>query len=258
MTFNVAAEAYGQFMGRYSEPLGALFADWVGVRQGDRVLDVGSGPGALTATLVDRLGVANVAAVEPSPPFVEAVSARFPDLEVHGAPAEKLPFGDDLFDAAMAQLVVHFMTDPVTGLAEMARVTRPDGQVAACVWDLAGDRSPLSPFWRAVHHLDPLAADESERAGTRDGHLAQLATEAGITAIESTELAVTVTHPSFEEWWEPFTFGVGPAGDYVASLDEVGRDALRDECRAELSAGGAGGDGPFEVTAIAWAFRGRS
>lgn len=255
MTFDVAGEAYGRFMGRYSEPLGAVFADWVGVRHGDRVLDVGCGPGALTAALIDRIGVANVAAVEPSAPFVESVRGRFPDLDVHNSPAEQLPFGDDLFDATMAQLVVHFMQDPVTGLAEMARVTRRDGRVAACVWDLAGDRSPISPFWAAVHRLDPLAADESKRAGARKGDLADLAAQAGLSEIESTELTVTVAHPSVEEWWEPFTLGVGPAGDYVASLDEFGRAALRDECRAGL---GAVGDGPFEVTAVAWAIRGRA
>lgn len=253
VTFEVAAEAYGRFMGRYSEPLGAVFADWVGVRRGERALDVGSGPGALTAVLVGRLGVANVAAVDPSPPFVEAVGARFPGLEVHRAPAEQLPFGDGLFDQTLAQLVVHFMQDPVTGLAEMARVTRRGGRVSACTWDLAGDRSPLNPLWSAARRLDPRITDESHLAGAREGQLAALATEAGLTDVESGEVAVTITHPSFDEWWEPFTLGVGPAGDYVKSLDAEARSALREECRA-----GFGGDGPFEVTAVAWAVRARA
>ncbi|WP_404386535.1 methyltransferase domain-containing protein [Knoellia locipacati] len=253
MTFDVAGEAYGRFMGRYSEPLGPVFADWVGVRRGDRVLDVGCGPGALTAELIDRVGVNHVAAVDPSAPFVESVRQRFPDLEVHRSPAEQLPFDDGLFDQTLAQLVVHFMQDPVTGLGEMARVTRRGGLVAACTWDLAGDRSPLSHLWSTVRRIDPLVGDESHLPGAREGHLVQLATEAGLVDVESTELSVTVTHPDFDEWWEPFTLGVGPAGDYVASLDPRSRDELRDECREGFPA-----DGPFDVTAVAWAVRGRA
>ena len=253
MTFDVAGEAYGRFMGRYSEPLGPVFADWVGVRRGERVLDVGCGPGALTSALIDRVGVQNVAAVDPSPPFVESISQRFPDLEVHRAPAEQLPFDDARFDATLAQLVVHFMQDPVTGIGEMARVTTRGGWVAACTWDLAGDRSPLAPLWSSVRRIDPLVQNESHLPGAREGHLAELATTAGLRDVESTELSVTVTHPGFDEWWEPFTLGVGPAGDYVASLDPRSRDALRDECRAEFPA-----EGPFDVTVVAWGVRGRA
>lgn len=253
VTFDVAAEAYGRFMGRYSEPLAVVFADWVGVRRGERALDVGCGPGALTAVLIDRLGLGEVAAVDPSPPFVEAIGGRFPGLEVHRAPAEHLPFGDDEFDQTLAQLVVHFMQDPVTGLAEMARVTKPGGQVSACTWDLAGDRSPLNPLWSAARRLDPRVADESHLPGARDGELARIATDAGLTKVEAGEIAVTVTHPSFDEWWEPFTMGVGPAGDYVKALDPEARSALRDECRAGFPAEGA-----FDVTAVAWAVRARA
>lgn len=253
MTFEVAAQAYGRFMGRYSEPLAAVFADWVGVRPGERALDVGCGPGALTGVLIDRLGVAQVAAADPSPPFVEAIQSRFPDLAVHRAPAEQLPFGDDEFDQALAQLVVHFMQDPVTGLAEMARVTRPGGQVSACTWDLAGDRSPLNPLWSAARRLDPMVTDESHLPGAREGDLEELATEAGLTDVTSGEIAVTITHPTFDEWWEPFTLGVGPAGDYVQSLDLQRRAALREECRSGFPAEGA-----FEVTAVAWVMRARA
>ncbi|KGN37514.1 class I SAM-dependent methyltransferase [Knoellia subterranea] len=251
MTFNVAADAYGRFMGRYSEPLSTVFADWVGVRAGQSALDVGCGPGALTQTLVDRLGVANVSAADPSPPFVEAVSARFPGLVVHRAPAEQLPFDDGAFDVTLAQLVVHFMQDPVTGVAEMARVTRPGGVVAACTWDLAGDRSPLNPLWSAARRLDPRITDESHLAGAREGQLAAIARDAGLRDVESGEIAVTVIHPNFDEWWEPFTLGVGPAGEYVKSLDDDGREALREEARRGFPA-----EGPFEITAVAWAVRG--
>ena len=148
MSFEVAAEAYDEFMGRYSVLLAPQMADIAQVRAGQRVLDVGCGPGALMAELVTRLGAAAVAAVDPSPPFVAAARARYPGVEVSQAPAERLPFPDRSFDAALAQLVVHFMSDPVAGLAEMARVTRRDGVIAACVWDHAGDQGPLSLFWR--------------------------------------------------------------------------------------------------------------
>lgn len=236
-------------MGRYSEPLAPVFADWVGVRRGERILDVGCGPGALSGVLIDRVGVGHVVAVDPSGSFVEAIRGRFPELEVHRSPAEQLPFDDAQFDQTLAQLVVHFMQDPLTGMAEMARVTRRGGTVAACVWDLAGNRSPLSHFWSAVRRLDPHATDESWAMGAREGQLVELATDAGLADVESSALSVTVSHSTFEQWWEPYTLGIGPAGDHVASLDVAGRDALREECRRTLP------DGAFEVTAVAWAVR---
>ena len=155
MGFAVPADAYDRFMGRYSVHLSAQLADLAGVTAGQRVLDVGCGPGALTTELVERLGAASVAAVDPSESFVAAARARLPDVDIRQSSAEQLPFPDDEFDAALAQLVVHFMADPVAGLAEMRRVTRPGGVVAACVWDHAGGRGPLSPFWEAAHELDP-------------------------------------------------------------------------------------------------------
>jgi ubiquinone/menaquinone biosynthesis C-methylase UbiE len=121
-----AADAYDRFIGRYSRLLSPQLADVAGVRSGQRVLDVGCGPGALTAELVARVGASAVSAVDPSEPFVEAARERHPGVDVHRASAEDLPFANTTFDAAMAQLVVHFMTDPVGGLREMARVTRRD------------------------------------------------------------------------------------------------------------------------------------
>ncbi|MCP9487106.1 MAG: class I SAM-dependent methyltransferase [Gaiellaceae bacterium MAG52_C11] len=144
MSFAVAAELYDRFMGRYSVLLSPQLADFAEVRSGQRVLDVGCGPGALTAALVTRLGSAAVAAVDPSEPFVAAARERNPEVEVLRASAEQLPFPDQTFDAALAQLVVHFMSDPVAGLAEMARVTRRDGVVAASVWDHASGQGLLS------------------------------------------------------------------------------------------------------------------
>ena len=250
MSFDVAADAYDRFMGRYSRLLAAPFADLAGVRAGQRVLDVGCGPGALTTELVDRLGPSAVVAVDPSEPFVAAARARHPGVQVHLAPAEDLPFEDATFDAALAQLVVHFMTDPVAGLIEMRRVTRPGGIVAACVWDHASDNGPLSAFWSAARELDPDVPDESHLAGVREGHLAELAEAAGLQAIESTVLVADLEHADFESWWEPYTGGVARAGAYVARLDPAAQVALRERCRARLP------EPPFTVSARAWAVRG--
>jgi SAM-dependent methyltransferase len=251
VSFDVSADAYGQFMGRYSEPLAALFADLAGIRPGQRALDVGCGPGALTAELARRLGGDAVCAVDPSQPFAAAIGERCPGVDVRLAAAEQLPFGDGAFDAAMAQLVVHFMTSPVTGLAEMGRVTRPGGMVAACVWDHAGGRGPLATFWQAVRELDPLAHDESGLAGVREGHLVQLFGQAGLSVTRATALTVEVQHSTFDHWWQPFTLGVGPAGAYVASLDPEHRAALRQRCQAKLPP-------PVNVSATAWAVTGGS
>lgn len=252
MTFAVPADAYARFMGRFSTPLGIEFADFARVGPGQSVVDVGCGPGALTNELVRRLGARQVAAVDPSPPFVAALSTRQPDVDVRNASAEDLPFPDDSFDAALAQLVVHFMTDPVGGLREMARVTRPGGVVAACVWDHDGGGSPLSTCWDVARELDPDVVDESGLAGAREGHLDELATAAGLGDVETALLTVAVPFSSFEDWWEPYTFGIGPLGDYIRRLDDAGREALRARCAEVLPAA------PFTVSGSAWAVRARA
>jgi SAM-dependent methyltransferase len=249
MGFEVAAGAYDRFMGRYSAELSAPLADLAGVHAGQRALDVGCGPGALTEELVSRLGTGGVTAVDPSASFVAATRERHPGVDVRPAAAEDLPFADATFDTALAQLVVHFMRDPLAGLREMARVTRPGGVVAACVWDHAGGQTPLTAFWRAARDLDPGARDESALAGARAGDLAELFAAAGLRDIEDTALTVRVAHASFEEWWEPFELGVGPAGAHVAGLDAGARDALRERCRQLLPRP------PFTLVARAWAVR---
>ncbi len=250
MSFAVSADAYDRFMGRYSIPLASVFADFAGIAPSSRVLDVGCGPGALTAELVSRLGDQHVAAVDPSETFVEAVRVRHPGVALHCSSAERLPMSDDSFDGALAQLVVHFMNDPVGGLREMARVTRPGGFVAACVWDFVEGGSPLSVFWEAAHDLDAHAPGEATLPGTRRGHLALLFRDAGMSDVEESTLSVTVEHPGFEDWWQPFELGVGPAGSYVSALDAPARQRLMERCRERLR------DAPFALTAKAWAARG--
>ena len=250
--FTVAAEAYDRFMGRYSIPLASGFCEFSQIAAGQRVLDVGCGPGALTAELVKRLGPAGVSAVEPSEPFVEAARQRHPGVDVRQAVAERLPFPDGAFDASLAQLVVHFMASPIEGLSEMARVTRPGGVVAACVWDHAGGEGALSRFWEAARELDPEVDDESELAGSRRGHLAELLREAGLEEVEETVLSVSVEHATFDEWWEPFTFGVGTAGTYLSQLNQEQQNRLREHCRDAFPNGG------LVLAARAWAARGRA
>ena len=252
MSFAVSPDAYDRMIGRYSQQLSPQLADLAGVRAGQTVVDVGCGPGALTSELVARVGSEAVAAADPSQQFVEAARMRHPGVRVEVAAAEDLPFADDAFDAALAQLVVHFMTDPVAGLAEMRRVTRPGGVVAATVWDHAGGSSPVAPFWRAAHGLGLDAPDESSFAGTREGHLAELLSAVGCTDVEDGALSSRVEHATFDSFWEPFMAGVGPAGAFLARLDAQDAARLRERCREQL------GDGPVVIVARAWAARGHA
>ena len=246
MSFDVGAEAYAAFMGRYSEPLADALLAVVRPAEGQRALDVGCGPGVVTSRLVHRLGAESVVAVDPSESFVRATRERCPGADVRLGLAEALPWPDDTVDLAVAQLVVAFMKDPVVGLREMSRVTRPGGSVAASMWDLAGDRAPLSPLWRAVRSLWPGARDESMLPGARDGDLARLMAAAGLTGVTSSELTVSVGYQTFGEWWTPYTFGVGPAGDFVASLSDGDRNALAERCHELLPTA------PFTVDATAF------
>jgi SAM-dependent methyltransferase len=246
MTFDVPADAYARFMGGYSEKLAVELADAAGVTAGQRALDVGSGPGALTAVLVDRLGSENVAALDPSEPFVEAARSRLPGVDIRLAGAESIPFDDDSFDIALAELVVQFMSDPVAGVGEMARVTKPGGTIAACVWDHGTDRGALSPFWRVARTLDPGIDDESGQLGAQEGQLARLFEQVGLRDVRSLLLTVHRDYASFDDWWEPFTWGVGPAGAYVAALDEGAREDLREAAQASLPSS------PFTIDASAW------
>jgi SAM-dependent methyltransferase len=242
--------AYDRFMGRYSALLSPQLANLAGVEPGQRALDVGCGPGALTGVLVDRLGAGAVAAVDPSEPFIGAVRERYPGVDARTSSADDLPFDDDEFDATLAQLVVHFMPDPVAGLAEMARVTRGGGVVTACVWDHGGGQGPLRSFWKAAREIDPSVDDESHLPGVRQGDLGRIFREGGLREVEESSLTISLEHPSFDEWWEPFTLGVGPAGDFAATLDPTARARLRELCRRFLP------PAPFVVTGKAWAARG--
>jgi SAM-dependent methyltransferase len=252
VSFEVAADAYDQFMGRFSRLLAPQMADLAGVHPGQDALDVGCGTGALTQVLVDRLGAKNVTGVDPSEAFVAAARERFPDVRIEHGSAEALPFDDDVVDASIAQLVVHFMKDPVRGIGEMRRVTRPGGTVAACVWDHAGKTGPLHLFWAAANSLGPNAPDEANLPGAREGHLLELFGAAGLRDVEGSVVVADLEMPTFDDYWAPFNRGVGPAGAYVRQLAPAERERLREKAR-ELA-----GSEPFTVTARAWAARGRA
>lgn len=245
------ADSYARFMGRFSEPLAPAFAELVDVPADGRLLDVGCGPGVLTAVLVEQYGADRVDALDPAPGFVEAARARLPGVDVRLGSAEELPWPDGSYAAVLAQLVVHFMRDPARGLREMHRVARPGALVAASVWDHPGGRGPLTPFWSAVAELDPGGVAEAS-VGTHEGELKRMFADAGLTDVRGEELSVTVEMASFEEWWEPYLAPAGSVGDYLASRTPEQVTAIRDRCRARL------GDGPFEVTAWTWVATGRA
>lgn len=250
MSFDaVAAEAYDGFMGRYSRPLAEAFVDFARLPETGRALDVGCGTGALTAVLVGRFGQTEVAAVDPSPQFVEATAARFHWADVRHGTAEALPFDDDLFDATLAELVFHFMTDAAAGAREMVRVTRPGGVVAACVWDLENARGPYSPFLRAVEEVTD-RRPPAPRPGTSRGDLVDLFADAGCLDVAESELMVEVEHPDFDEWWQPHTLGIGSTAGQLAGFDDDTVAAVRERARELI------GEGPLRLSATAWAARG--
>lgn len=246
-----SAVSYDRFMGRFSIPLGHEFLELVAPEPGSSALDVGCGPGALTQLLVDRLGSDQVSAVDPSQQFVDAARSRLPGTTISVASAESLPFADSQFSVVLAQLVIHFMADPVAGIREMARVTQPGGIVAANVWDFRGNRGPLGVYERAAHDLDPNAPTEQTLPGASEGDLERIFSVAGLVDIWSGEQTVRVEFATFEEWWEPFTLGVGPAGRYVASLAPEVSARLASHAR-ELLPGI-----PFCIDATAWTATGR-
>jgi SAM-dependent methyltransferase len=252
-TFRASADAYDRLVGRYSPQLASALIDFAGVEPGMRALDVGCGPGALTAELAELLGTASVSAADPSEPFVQSCRSRLPGVEVVVAGAEVLPFADGSFDAALSQLVVNFMRDAEAGVREMTRVTRPGGVIASCVWDYSGEMTLLRAFWDAAREVDPergAAADEGVvMRWCGEGELAELWSTVGLREVRAVPLVVSAGYADFEDLWSPFPTGVAPSGAFCKSLDEHGRSALREALRRKLGVQA----GPFELSARAWA-----
>src|SRR5512132_35752 len=249
---------YGRFVGRYVPGLSAALIDAVGVAPDSRVLDVGCGPGGLATALAEIVGQENVAAVDPSPPFVSVCRARLPTAEVRVAAAEELPFPDGFFDGGFAQLVVNFMTDAERGVGEMKRVVKPGGTVAACTWDYRAGMTMIRAYWDAAHEVVPDESAQFDEGKTmRYATLEQLTglwRTVGLQDVTGGELSVTVGYDDFDDLWAPFPTGIGPAGAFCASLDPEQQQVLR----AALSRRLGDPDGPFELSARAWYVVGRA
>jgi SAM-dependent methyltransferase len=237
-----------------STPLAVAFADAAGIGPDMRVLDVGCGPGALTAELARRLGPGSVSAVDPSDTFVEACAQRDPGVDVRVGPAEALPFSLGSFDAALMQLVLNFVDDPSASVAEVRRVVRPGGTVAACVWDDDGGVRMLRLFWDAAVAVDPSLARENKvmRFG-HDGEIGDLFEEAGLTEVATGSLEVQAAYVDFDDLWNPFVEWAGPVGQFCRSLDPDRLAAIREQLRIRVSAPA----GSFTLPGRAWYATGR-
>lgn len=254
-SFQTTGEAYDAFMGRYSRPLAVAFADRAGVAAGQSALDVGCGPGALTSVLVERLGVRAVRACDPSEPFVAECAARHPGVDVRPGRAEALPFEDDGFDAVLAQLVLHFVSGPTAAAAELARVLRPGGTAAACVWDATGGMQMLRHFWDATLTVGldvPGEARELRFGGS--GEITGLLAAAGFHDLAETTVTVSTTYADIDDLWSGFLAGIGPAGACCVGQPPGTRDALR----AALDGSLGSPRGPFVLDAVARCVVGRA
>ena len=232
--FHVDEESYDDFMGRYAVLLAPLFAEFAGVRDGQRVLDVGAGTGALTRELMAR--GAEVVAAEPSPEFTRALRARFPTIEVHEAPAEKLPLADESFDTALAQLVVAFMADAGEAMRELSRVAE---RVAICMWGV----EEVDMFAAIDRTARVIGADRAERNAQRfrkPQELYDLLLGVGLKNIESAELDVTASYADFDDFWHALSRQVGPAGAWLTRLDERQRALVQDELHRQLGSPNGG------------------
>lgn len=253
-TFHRTGAVYDAYMGRYSESLAPVFADWAKVTAGQSALDVGCGPGALTGVLAERLGAAAVLACDPSEPFVEECRVRHPGVDVRLGHAEKLPCGDASQDVVLAQLVLHFISDPKAAAREMRRVLRPGGTVAACSWDFTHGMEMLRHFWDAAESLDPVARDVAALRFGREGELAELFADAGFEQTTESTLEVASTYASYDELWSGFLAGIGPAGNHAVRQSPEKQDALRKALFEEIGSP----EGSFELRAVARAGRGLS
>ncbi len=252
--------AYERYAGRWSSRVAPRFLDWLALPTGLAWLDVGCGTGALTECILNRTAPARVIGVDPAAGFVAAASERLgtrsptPDLLVAGA--DDLPLPDGSVDCAVSGLVLTFVPDAAAGVAESIRVVRAGGTVAAYVWDYAGRMELMRRFWDAAAALDPAAAELDEGPRFPLAHadaLAALFSGAGCTAVETTALDIPTVFADFDDYWQPFLGGQGPAPAYAMSLEEDAREALRRRLDATLP---RARDGSIALVARAWAVRG--
>ena len=245
-------DAYDRHVGRYGKSLAAEMIRVAGVEPGQRALDVGCGPGALAVELAGLLGGDNVAAIDPSERFVGACRDRVPGADVRLGTAEEMPFGDDEFDAVLAQLVVDGMEDAPRGVAEMRRVAKRGGVVAACVWDFADGMPLLTAMWDTALALDAERA-RSLGAGARKTYaqpdkLEELWRETGLDPVQLGRVGAGADYDDFDDLWYPFATGVGGIGKFLAELDDRERERFKQEAWRRLGEPA----GPFRLTAQAF------
>lgn len=253
-----AGDLYEPYVGRWSRLVARAFLQWLAVPKGKDWLDVGCGTGALTQAILDHGKPRSVRGVDPSPGFIEYAKSRVTggrrSFEV--GDAQSLPLDADAVDAAVTGLVLNFVPEPQRALAEMARVVRPNGVVAAYVWDYAGSMQLMRYFWDAAVALNPAALDLDE--GRRfplcqPGPLNVLFTQAGLLAVEAQSIDVPTVFRDFDDYWSPFLGGQGPAPGYAISLSETNREALKARIKSKLP---IGENGTIGLIARAWAVRG--
>jgi len=254
------SHAYEPFMGRWSRRLAPLFVDFVGVQDGESVLEIGSGTGALTSAILDARPKAHVTGVDPAQDYVSAARQRLPRRGIRFVvgDARALDFSDGTFDRAVSLLALNFVPDPAQALAEQIRVTRPGGLIAAAVWDYGDGMQMLRVFWEEAAANDPAAdaRDERHLPLCRHGQLSSLWLAQGMLAVGERPLTIQQPFASFDDYWTPFLGGQGPAGAYVAGQSPAARDALRDRLRLRLTGANGNAGGPFTLTARAWAVKG--
>jgi SAM-dependent methyltransferase len=251
-------EAYEAYIGRWSRAVAQVFVSWLSEPSGRRWLDVGCGTGALAAAILELAEPVSATGVDPSHGFVEhaRTAARDTRAAFLQGDAEALPVEDGSFDVVVSGLVINFVPDPRRAVAEMARVTRTGGTIAAYVWDYADGMQLIRRFWDAAGRLDPAAAtlDEGTRFPLcRPQPLEHLFREAGLVETRIGAIEVPTVFRDFEDFWTPFLGGQGPAPSYLVSLDDARRESLRESLRDSLP---LAADGSIELTARAWAVRG--
>jgi SAM-dependent methyltransferase len=249
-------DPYEQYVGRWSRRVAPLFLSWLSIPAGRRWLDVGCGTGALCAAIVDHCSPSSVTGVEPSEGFLTAARRHLAGRAVlHRGSATGIPLDDASVDVVVSGLVLNFVSDQGAALAEMARVTRSGGTIGAYVWDYAGKMALMRFFWDAAVMLNPDAAKLDEGIRFPLCHpeaLAELFVSAGLAGVEVMAIDIPTPFASFEDYWEPFVGGQGPAPAYAMSLDEIARATLRDRIRGQIP---MEADGSISLSARAWAIR---
>ena len=248
---------YEQYVGRWSRRIAPLFLSWLSIPAGRTWLDVGCGTGALCAAIADCCAPSSIIGVEPSEGFLKTATENLAGRAVfRQGSATAIPLGDAAVDAVVSGLVLNFVADQRAALREMARVTSKGGTIAAYVWDYAGKMELMRYFWDAAVELDPNAAklDEGVRFPLcRPEALKELFAGAGLKGVEATSLDIPTPFTNFDDYWQPFLGGQGPAPAYAMSLDETARARLRDRIRERIP---TMANGSISLAARAWGIRG--